>query len=47
MARELARRIADSEIQIFPGVPHMLTLEAADQLNAAIADFAQRRAAGF
>jgi 3-oxoadipate enol-lactonase len=46
MARELSRRIADSEIQIFPGVPHMLPLEAAGQLNAAIADFARRRAGG-
>jgi len=44
MAQEMNRRIAGSELQIFPGIPHMSTLEAADQLNAAIADFAQRRA---
>ncbi|MEX0810183.1 MAG: alpha/beta hydrolase [Dongiaceae bacterium] len=44
MAQEMNHRIAGSELQIFPGIPHMSTLEAADQLNAAIADFVQRRA---
>ncbi|MEX1109531.1 MAG: alpha/beta hydrolase [Dongiaceae bacterium] len=44
MAEEMGRRIAGSELQIFPGIPHMSTLEAAPALNKAIAEFAQRRA---
>lgn len=46
MAHEMSRRIPGSEVRIFQGIPHMLTIEAADNLNAAIADFVDRRVAG-
>ncbi len=45
MAHEMARRIPDSEVLIFPGIPHMLPLEAAPELDRAVKDFAARRVA--
>ena len=46
MAREMARRIAGAEVQILPGVPHMLLVEAADALSAAIPAFLSRHGFG-
>ena len=43
MANEMARRIPDSEVHIFPGVPHMLPLEAAPELDRLVKDFVARR----
>lgn len=43
MAREMAQRIRGAEVEIFPGIPHMLPVEAADALNDAIAGFVTRR----
>jgi 3-oxoadipate enol-lactonase len=46
MAQEMANRIECAEVRIFPGIAHMSTIEAADDLNGAIVDFVERRAIG-
>jgi pimeloyl-ACP methyl ester carboxylesterase len=42
MSEELGRRIRNADVRIFPGIPHMLPIEAADELSAAIAEFARQ-----